>query len=59
MTFLPNREIPIARENKAKSIRMLSNRDMEVTQHSGNVFIIPAAEIEMQSWVTYSMLAEL
>ena len=50
------RIIPVRRENKVKEVTKNADGSMLVVQESGNRFTIPAGEINMQSFVVWTML---
>lgn len=50
------RIVPVAKPNQVKLVTKLANGDLRCEQASGNIFDIPASEIEMQAFVIYTML---
>ena len=53
------RIIDIKPGNRVKTVKKLESGDLEVTQHSGNVFTIKKDNPDFQAFVVYSVLYEL
>lgn len=50
------RIIPIKPQNQVRSVKKLANGDLEVTQHSGNVFVVNKDDENAQVFVIWSVL---
>jgi hypothetical protein len=50
---------PIAKGNQVKRVMKLENGDLQVEQHSGNVFVIKQEDEMFQAFVVYTVLADL
>lgn len=50
------RIIPIKPQNQVKAIRKLESGDLEVTQHSGNVFTVAKDDEMFSAFVVWSVL---